>query len=77
MDRQTLWEDYLYIVEFSYNNGYHSSIWMAPFQALYGHPCHTPLSWDSLEDHIPLGLEMVGDIEKHVVHICEDLSRQL
>ena len=59
MDRQTHWEDYLYLVEFSYNNGYHSSIGMAPFQALYGHPCRTPLSWDSLEDHILLGPEML------------------
>ena len=31
MDRQTHWEDYLYLVEFAYNNGYHSSIGMAPF----------------------------------------------
>ena len=31
MDRQTYLEDYLYLVEFSYNNGYHSSISMAPF----------------------------------------------
>ena len=59
MDRQTHWEDYLYLVEFAYNNGYHSSIGMAPFQALYGRPCRTPLSWDSLEDHILLGPEML------------------
>ena len=58
MDRQTLWEDYLYLVEFSYNNGYNILIGMTPFQALYGHPCHTLLSWDILEDCILLGLEM-------------------
>ena len=64
MDRQTHWEDYLYLVEFSYNNRYHSSIGMAPFQALYGHLCRTPLSWDSLEDHILLGPEMLRDMEQ-------------
>ena len=36
MDRQNKWEEFLHLVEFSYNNGYHSSIGMAPFQALYG-----------------------------------------
>ena len=34
MDRQTHWEDYLYLEEFAYNNGYHGSIGMAPFHAL-------------------------------------------
>ena len=67
-------------MEFSYNNGYHSSIGMAPFQALYEHPCRTPLSWDSLEDHILLGqdillgLEMHHDMEQQVVCICEHLT---
>ena len=52
------------MVEFSYNNGYHSSIGMAPFQALYGHPFPTPLSWESLEDRILLGLEMLHEMEQ-------------
>ena len=63
MDRQSQWEDYLYLVEFAYNNGYHSSIGMAPFQALYGRPCRTPLSWDNLEDRVLLGPEVLRDME--------------
>ena len=59
MDRQTLWENYLYLGEFSYNNGHHSSIGMEPYEALYGHPFRTPLSWENLEDHILLDLEML------------------
>ena len=74
MDRHTHWEDYLYLVEFAYNNGYHSSIGMAPFQALYGRPCRTPLSWDSLEDRILLGPEMLRDMEQQVVRIREHLT---
>ena len=50
MDRQVKQEDYLYLVEFAYNNGYHISLGMSPFQALYGRPCRTPLSWDRFED---------------------------
>ena len=42
MDKQVKWEDYMYLVEFSYKNGYHSSLGMSPFQALYGRPCCTP-----------------------------------
>lgn len=33
------WEDQLALVEFSYNNSYHTSIGMAPFETLYGSPC--------------------------------------
>ena len=59
MNRQTLWEYYLYLVEFSYNNEYHSSIGMALYQAFYGHPFRSHLSWDSLEDYILLGLHIL------------------
>jgi hypothetical protein len=50
MDNQTQWEKYQPLVEFAYNNSYHSSIRMPPYEALYGRPCRTPLSWDRLED---------------------------
>jgi hypothetical protein len=36
MDKPSRWEDYLHLVEFSYNNGYHASLKMSPFEALYG-----------------------------------------
>jgi hypothetical protein len=49
MYNQTQWEKYLPLVEFSYNNSFHSSIEMPPYEALYGRPCRTPLSWDRLE----------------------------
>jgi hypothetical protein len=32
------------LAEFSYNNSYQSSLQMAPFEALYGRKCRTPLS---------------------------------
>ena len=73
MDRQVKWEDYLYLVDFSYNNGYNSSLGMSPFQALYGRPCRTPLSWDRLEDHVLLGPEMLQEMEQQVVCIRKHL----
>ena len=63
MDRQVKWEDYLYLFEFAYNNRYNSSLGMSPFHALYARPCHTPLSWDCLEDRVLLGPEMLQDME--------------
>ncbi|KAK8941019.1 hypothetical protein KSP39_PZI010072 [Platanthera zijinensis] len=39
------WEDYIFLVEFAYNNSYQASIGMAPFEALYGRKCRTPLAW--------------------------------
>jgi hypothetical protein len=36
MDKPSKWEHYLYLVEFSYNNGYQASLNMSPFKALYG-----------------------------------------
>ncbi|MDF3573288.1 hypothetical protein, partial [Enterobacter cloacae] len=39
------WEDSLPLVEFSYNNSYHASIGMAPYEALYGRPCRSPTCW--------------------------------
>jgi transposase InsO family protein len=44
MDNQTRWEKYLPLVEFAYNNSFHSSIGMPPYEALYGRPCKMPLS---------------------------------
>eukprot|EP00253_Pinus_taeda_P035559 PITA_35559 len=64
MDNQTEWERYLPLVEFSYNNSYHSSIGMPPYQALYGRPCRTPLSWEKLEDRVIVGQELVQEMEE-------------
>jgi transposase InsO family protein len=35
------WEDYIHLVEFSYNNGYQASLKMSPFEALYDKKCNT------------------------------------
>ena len=43
MDLEGSWDDHLSLVEFAYNNSYHSSIEMAPYEALYGRKCRSPL----------------------------------
>jgi len=39
MQQPSKWEDYLHLVEFAYNNGYHTSLQMSPFEVLYGRKC--------------------------------------
>lgn len=38
------WEEYLPLMEFSYNNGYKESLRMIPFEELYGKICNTPIN---------------------------------
>ena len=53
------WEEHLHLVEFAYNNSYHSSIGMAPFEALYGRPCRSPTCWMDFWEQLLLGPELV------------------
>ena len=39
------WDDHQPLIEFSYNNSYHSNIGMAPFEALYGRRCRSLIRW--------------------------------
>ena len=41
MDFNDSWNDHLSLIEFAYNNSYHSSIQMAPYEALYGRRCRS------------------------------------
>ena len=46
LEFQGSWDDYVNLIEFAYNNHYHSSIGMAPYEALYGRKCRCPVYWD-------------------------------
>jgi chromosome condensin MukBEF MukE localization factor len=63
MDQHKHWEEFLPLVEFTYNNSYESTIKMAPFGFLYGRPRQTPLSWDQLEDRVLVGLEAIQEMK--------------
>ena len=53
------WEKYLSLVEFAYNNSYHSSIEMAPYEALYGRKSKAPLCWEEVGERKLLGPEII------------------
>jgi hypothetical protein len=74
MDKPSKWEDYLHLVEFSYNNGYQASLKMSPFEALYGRKCNTPVSWDNPADRAVVGPEMLKEMEEQMLKIKKNLK---
>ncbi|KAK4381677.1 Transposon Ty3-G Gag-Pol polyprotein [Sesamum angolense] len=46
MEFKSNWDDHLPLMEFAYNNSFQSSIGMAPYEALYGRRCRSPVCWD-------------------------------
>nr|GEZ03460.1 hypothetical protein [Tanacetum cinerariifolium] len=60
--------------EFSYNNSYHLSIQCAPFEALYGRKCRSPVLWVEVRENRLIGLEIVQDTTDKVVLIKERLK---
>nr|GEY72525.1 putative reverse transcriptase domain-containing protein [Tanacetum cinerariifolium] len=50
MDFGKGWDRHLPLVEFSYNNNYHTSIKATPFEALYGRKCRSPICWTEIGD---------------------------
>ena len=68
------WERYLPLIEFAYNNSFQSSIKMAPYEALYGRKCRTPLFWTELSESKILGVDLIKDAEQKVRVIRESLK---
>nr|GEW57080.1 putative reverse transcriptase domain-containing protein [Tanacetum cinerariifolium] len=69
MDFGGNWDTHLLLVEFSYNNSYHSSIKCAPFEALYGRKYRTPIDWTEVGEgklHRP---EIVQETTDKIVQI--------
>ncbi|GMP23365.1 hypothetical protein CsSME_00000996 [Camellia sinensis var. sinensis] len=59
IDLGGFWDEHLALMEFSYNNSYHASIQMAPYEALYGRKCRSPMCWDDVGERKLLGPEIV------------------
>ncbi|GJU54436.1 putative reverse transcriptase domain-containing protein [Tanacetum coccineum] len=63
------WEGHLPLIEFSYNNSYHASIKAAPFEALYGRKCRSPVCWAEVGDARLTGPELVHETTEKIVQI--------
>jgi hypothetical protein len=59
LDLKGSWANHLCLVEFAYNNSFQSSIGMAPYEALYGRKCRSPICWDEVGVRKILGPEII------------------
>ena len=66
LDFKGSWDDHLPLVEFSYNNSYHASIGMPPYEALYGRKCRSPVYWEEVGERKMLGPELVQQTKEAV-----------
>jgi hypothetical protein len=67
------WDKSLPYAEFSYNNSYQASLKMAPFKALYGRKCRTPLYWSQTGESQLFGIDIIKEAERQVQIIRENL----
>jgi len=67
------WSNHLPLIELSYNNSYHSSIGMAPYEVLYGRKCRTPLCWAEVGDKGIIALEIVQETTQKIKSIQEKM----
>ena len=68
------WDECLTLAEFSYNNSYQESIRMAPFEALYGKKCRTPLNWVEVGDRGYFGPDFIKEAREQVSIIQSHLK---
>ena len=74
LDYGSSWDENLPYAEFSYNNSYQASMKMAPFEALYGRRCKTPLMWDEVGDRQLFGPDLIKESEEKVKLIRDRLK---
>nr|GEX15889.1 putative reverse transcriptase domain-containing protein [Tanacetum cinerariifolium] len=68
------WVNHLPLFEFSYNNNYHTSIKAAPFEALYGRKCRSPICWTEVGDAQILGPELIQKTTEKIVQIKQRMQ---
>ena len=74
LDYGSRWDENLSYAEFSYNNSYQASLKMAPFEALYGRRCRTPLMWDEVGDRQLFGPNVIKQSKENVKLIRDGLK---
>ncbi|GJR20310.1 putative reverse transcriptase domain-containing protein [Tanacetum coccineum] len=68
------WVNHLPLVEFSYNNSYHASIKAAPFEALYGRKCRSPVCWAKVREVQLTGPEIVQETTEKIIQIKQRMQ---
>ncbi|GJY05236.1 putative reverse transcriptase domain-containing protein [Tanacetum coccineum] len=74
LDFEESWDVHLPLVEYSYNNSYHSSVRCAPFEALYGRKCCSPIMWAEVGEGQLIGPELVQETSEKISQIKDRLK---
>ncbi|GJT86921.1 putative reverse transcriptase domain-containing protein [Tanacetum coccineum] len=68
------WDRHLPLVEFSYNNSYHTSIKAAPFEALYGRKCRSPVCWAEVGEAQLTGPQIIHETTEKIFKIRDRMQ---
>ncbi|GKG09052.1 reverse transcriptase domain-containing protein, partial [Tanacetum coccineum] len=68
------WVNHLPLFKFSYNNSYHASIKAAPFEALYGRKCPSPVCWTEVGEAQILGPELFQETTEKIIQIKQRMQ---
>ncbi|GKE26369.1 putative reverse transcriptase domain-containing protein, partial [Tanacetum coccineum] len=68
------WDRHLPLIEFSYNNNYHTIIKASPFEALYGRKCRSPIYWAEVGDAQLTGPEIIRETTEKIIQIKHRLQ---
>ena len=60
------WDKYLSLMEFAYNNSYHTSIKMAPFEVIDERKCCSLVGWFEPREAKLIRLDLVKDVIQKV-----------
>ncbi|GKC46735.1 putative reverse transcriptase domain-containing protein [Tanacetum coccineum] len=74
LDFKGSWDVHIFLVEFSYNNSYHSSVRCALFEALYGRKCLSPIMWVEVGEGQLIGPELVQETTEKISQIKDRLK---
>ena len=75
IDFEGSWDDHIPLIEFAYNNSYHSSIQMTPYEALYGRRCRSDVCWFKVGEATFIGPDSVLYAMEKVQLIRIDLGQ--
>ena len=73
LDHKGSWDEHFPLVEFAHDNSYQASIQMAPYEALYGRPCTSPLGWTEVGESSITGPDLIRDTSENVSLIRQRL----
>ncbi|GKC47936.1 putative reverse transcriptase domain-containing protein [Tanacetum coccineum] len=74
MDFGGSWDTHLPLIEFFYNNSYHTSIKCVPFEALYGRKCRSPMIWTEVGESQLIRPKIMQETTEKIVQIKERLK---